>query len=238
MTNRFDRQEIVDRLRNASPAILPSLLLCDFGNLEREVTRLERAGVAALHCDVMDGQFVPNMTYGLPIVEALRSRTELVLDVHLMIERPEKYLEPFYQAGADVITFHAEAVEDSRPLIDEIHRLGAAAGVAINPGTPLSAIDEVVGMCDLVLIMSVEAGFGGQEFNRSALAKLESIVSQRDCDALLEIDGGVNTETIGECVEAGAQLMVAGSAIFRTADYSEAVSNLEALARRAAGATM
>jgi ribulose-phosphate 3-epimerase len=210
---------------------LPSLLLCDFGNLEREVARLEEAGVQALHLDVMDGRFVPNLTYGMPIVSALRRLTDLPLDVHLMIEEPQNYVPQFFDAGADVITFHVEAVDDPKPVIDQIHNLGAAAGVALNPATPLSTVEPVLEDCDLVLVMSVNAGFGGQTFQQVALQKLQQLRKLAPPDTLLEVDGGVNAATIGDCFQAGAQLMVAGSAIFGNESYSSAVSHLTQAAR-------
>jgi ribulose-phosphate 3-epimerase len=222
------------RLRAASPAVLPSLLLCDFGNLQREVERVEEAGVAALHLDVMDGHFVPNLSYGLPIVEAVRGLTELPLDVHLMIERPAEYIERYRDAGADALTIHVEAVKDPRPLLDEIRSLGALAGLALNPPTPLSAIEPSLPHCDVVLVMSVMPGFGGQSFDETALEKLRALSARSDLDALVEIDGGINERTIADSAEAGAELLVAGSAIFRADDYRAAVSELHTLARAAA----
>ena len=220
-------------LREASPAILPSLLLCDFGNLEREVRRLEEAQAPALHLDVMDGTFVPNLTYGMPIVEALRRLTHLPLDVHLMIARPERYLKAFAEAGADILTVHVEAASPhaggAPHLLAEIRRLGMGAGIALNPGTPLSAIADCLDGCDLVLVMSVEAGFGGQSFNPAALEKLRE-VRRLAPHVLLEVDGGINRETISPCAEAGAELFVVGSAIFRRPQYAEAVRELVTLA--------
>ncbi len=217
-------------LRDAAPVILPSLLMCDFGNLEREVRALEEAGVSALHLDVMDGCFVPNFTYGLPIVEALRRLTTLPLDVHLMISRPERYIEAFVRAGADLMTFHAEAVEDPEPILRRIAELGVAAGVALNPATPLEQVDACWDLCDLVLVMSVPAGFGGQSFDPGALDRLRYLRKTLRHDALLEVDGGINETTIGRCAAAGADLLVAGSAIFRHADYGPVVRKLTDLA--------
>ena len=194
------------------------MLLCDFGNLQREVERLEAAQVRGLHLDVMDGHFVPNFTYGLPIVESIRRMTNLPLDVHLMIERPERYLEQFAIAGADILTVHAEAVDDLPATLAEIRKHDVLAGVAINPDTPLDAVLPVLDDCDLVLAMSVQPGFGGQKFNRLALDKLRSLRNRTDGRVLLEIDGGVNAETIGSCTHAGADLLVVGSAIFRSDD--------------------
>lgn len=221
---------ILATLRDRAPVILPSLLLCDFTNLEREVKRLESSGVEALHLDVMDGQFVPNFTYGLPIVEAFRKLTELPLDVHLMMNHPQPYLRQFREAGADSLTIHAEAVESPRPLLEEIRRLGAAAGLAINPQTPVSAIEDCLDLCDLVLVMSVPAGFGGQSFDPVALDKLRDLRDRANRGYVLEVDGGVNGETIAACAAAGAEWFVVGSAIFRQDDYGQAISQLTSAA--------
>lgn len=212
-------------LRNASPAVLPSMLLCDFGNLEREIRDLEAAGAKALHLDVMDGQFVPNLTYGMPIVAACRRLTELPLDVHVMISEPANYARQFADAGADLLTFHVEAVAQPAELIEAIKRFGIGAGIALNPATPLGAVENYAGQCDAVLVMSVNAGFGGQAFDPVALEKLRTLRS-RHPDLLLEVDGGINTETIGACREAGADLFVVGSGIFRKDDYAAALSEL------------
>ncbi|NOY29922.1 MAG: ribulose-phosphate 3-epimerase [Planctomycetes bacterium] len=217
-------------LREASPVVLPSLLLCDFGNLEREVQELEAAGVRGYHLDVMDGHFVPNMSYGLPIVEAMRRLTDLPLDVHLMISDPGKYVRRFAEAGADVLTIHAEAVEDPRPVLEEIRELGVGAGLAVNPATPVTKIEPALSLCHLVLVMSVVPGFGGQAFDEGALDKLRTLRRQLPDDVLLEVDGGVNEATISACGEAGAQLLVAGSAIFGKSDYAAAVAKLTRLA--------
>jgi ribulose-phosphate 3-epimerase len=225
------RERTINELRKAAPAVLPSLLLCDFGNLEREVRTLEAAGVRALHLDVMDGNFVPNLTYGMPIVEAVRRATALPLDVHLMIARPGDYIDQFVNAGADSITFHVEAVDDPRPVLEKIRERGAAAGLALNPPTPLEAIAPSLPYCDLVLCMSVMAGFGGQKFNPVALEKLRTLKEQRGDSLLLAIDGGVNTRTIADCTHAGAHLLVVGAAIFRAgASFAESVVKLNALA--------
>ncbi len=217
-------------LRSAPPAVLPSLLLCDFGNLEREVRQLEAAGVRALHLDVMDGHFVPNMTYGLTMVRTLRKLTDLPLDVHLMISNPGDYLEKYVEAGADLLTIHAEAVDDARPLLEEIRKLGAGAGLAINPPTPVASIEAALPLCDLVLVMSVMPGFGGQAFDNVALDKLRTLRTQVNESVLLEIDGGVNAKTAAACGEAGAQLLVAGSAIFGESPYEQSIANLTQLA--------
>jgi ribulose-phosphate 3-epimerase len=223
------RRDHLAQLRQAAPVILPSLLLCDFGNLEREVQRLETAGVGGLHLDVMDGNFVPNLTYGMPIVAGLRGRTDLALDVHLMIERPERYITPFFEAGADLITIHVEAAAEPRSVLRQIRELGAGAGIALNPETPLERIAGCLDLCDLVLVMSVPAGFGGQAFHKVALEKLGRLREMLDDDVLLEVDGGINEATIRACAEAGAQLFVVGSAIFQQPEYLPVVRKLTEL---------
>lgn len=204
--------------------------MCDYAHLQDEVDRLEAAGVAALHLDVMDGRFVPNLSYGLPLVEAFRKMTRLPLDVHLMISDPADYIERFFEAGADGMTIHAEAVDDPRPVLEKIRSLGASAGLAINPPTPVSAIRHCLEACDLVLVMSVMPGFGGQEFDRRALGKLKELRPLVGDDVLLEIDGGVHETTIADCTAAGAQLLVVGSAIFKSNDYAAAIGELTDLA--------
>jgi ribulose-phosphate 3-epimerase len=236
MPRRFGRDELKARLRAARPAILPSLLASDFANLEREVRLVESAGAPALHLDVMDGHFVPNLSIGVPIVQAVRRITELPLDVHLMIARPADYIAPFREAGADVLTIHVEAVNDPRPLLDEIRSLGALAGLALNPPTPLSAMEASLDHCDLVLVMSVMPGFGGQDFDDVALAKLQELRDRSDCEAFLEVDGGVAFDTIGKCAEAGAELFVAGTAIFSTDDYASTIEKMHSAAAKHAAA--
>lgn len=218
-------------LRAAAPLVVPSLLLCDFGHLADEVHKLEAAGVQALHLDVMDGHFVPNITYGMPIVEAVRRVTDLPIETHLMINDPARYAEQFFSAGADAVTFHVEAVDDPRPLLDKLHARGAIAGLAYNPDTPLSTITEYLSHCDLVLTMSVSPGFGGQTFQTIALEKVRQLVGQVGPETLLEVDGGVNADTIGRCAAAGAHLAVVGSAIFSHSDYAQRIAMLARLAQ-------
>lgn len=222
-------------LRAAAPLVVPSLLLCDFGHLADEVHRLEAAGVRSLHLDVMDGHFVPNMTYGLTIVEAVRKVTRLPIEAHLMISDPVRYAEQFFAGGADAITFHLEAVDNPRPLLEKLRSIGAVAGLAYNPGTPLADVLPYLDACDLVLTMSVSPGFGGQAFERVALEKLSQLKAIAPPELLLEVDGGVNADTIAECSAAGAQLFVAGSAVFRGSDYGRNVATLAALARKPLG---
>lgn len=231
MDSRFDRAELLSQLRTNSPAVFASLLSCDFGQLNREVAAVEAAGVAAMHLDVMDGNFVPNISIGLPIVAAVRRGTDLPLDVHLMIAEPARYIDQFRTAGADTMTIHVEAVDDPRPVLERIRKSGALAGLAINPPTPLSAIEASLPYCDLILVMSVMPGFGGQKFDEVALSKLQALKSRPDVSALLEVDGGVTTTTIGPCAQAGAELFVAGSAIICSGDYTKAVHELRAAAK-------
>jgi ribulose-phosphate 3-epimerase len=214
--------------------VVPSLLLCDFAHLADEVRKLEDAGVPALHLDVMDGHFVPNLTYGMLIVEAVRRVSQLPIETHLMISEPERYAEQFFSAGADAITFHFEAVADPRPLLAKLRELGAVAGLAYNPETPLTAIAPYLDACDLVLTMSVSPGFGGQHFEPVALDKLRELKSRVAAGVLLEVDGGVNAETIGRCAAAGAQSHIVGSAIFDEPDYAQAIANLTRLAKSSA----
>ncbi len=223
-------RDCIEILRRSAPAVLPSLLMCDFGNLAEEISRLEEAGVAGLHLDVMDGNFVPNITYGMPLVETCRRLSNLPLDVHLMIDRPERYLRAFRDAGADILTIHFEATEQPRAVLEEIRKSGAKAGLALNPGTPVARIATLLDACDLVLVMSVEPGFGGQKFNPIALDKLRQLRQLAGKKLFLEIDGGVNTKTIVQCAEAGAEGFAVGSALFGSDDYGAQVHQLAALA--------
>lgn len=222
----MSRSQQIQNLKDAGPQVLPSLLLCDFGNLEKEVRRLETAGYTALHLDVMDGVFVPNLTYGMPIVQGLRGLTDLPLDVHLMIANPGQYIQQFADAGSDIISIHVESVEDPMPVLKQIRDAGCGVGIAINPDTSVDKIRDCLPLCDLAVIMSVQAGFGGQKFDPRALDKLRQAREFGGPDLLLEIDGGVNVDTIGPCVEAGAELLVAGSAVFKQPDYGVAKDNL------------
>jgi ribulose-phosphate 3-epimerase len=227
----MSRRRQLDTLRAAAPVVLPSMLLCDFGNLEREISQLAAAGAKGLHLDVMDGVFVPNFTYGLTVVEAVRKLTPLPLDVHLMMVRPQNYLKQFRDAGADILTVHVEAIEDPLPTLEEIRNLGLGAGLAINPSTPFEAAETLLDHIDLLLVMSVEAGFGGQTFNPVALERLRRARELAGDRLVLEIDGGVNENTISSCAAAGAQLFVVGSGVFKKLDYGAAILGLEELAQ-------
>jgi ribulose-phosphate 3-epimerase len=226
----MSRRRHLAQLRESSPTVLPSLLQCDFGNLARELRRLEEAGVQGFHLDVMDGHFVPNLTYGMPIVEACRNATDLPLDVHLMIDEPQRYVRQFVDAGADIITIHVEAVDEPAEVLEQIRQLDCGAGITLNPGTPVKDIEGCLDACDLVLVMSVQPGFGGQSFRDVALDKLRRLKELVGDDVLLEVDGGVNGETIRDCRAAGAQLFVVGSALFQHEGYEAIVRELTELA--------
>jgi ribulose-phosphate 3-epimerase len=218
-------------LAAAAPVVVPSLLLCDFGNLAAEMRRLEQSGVKALHLDVMDGHFVPNISYGPPIVAAVRNASSLPLDCHLMISEPARYVEDFRRAGADSMTVHIEAVPDPRAVLNQIRSLGSLAGLALNPDTPLEAITPFFDACDLILVMSVHPGFGGQKFEPVALEKLRQLRKIAPPGLLFEVDGGVNKSTIQSCAAAGANMFVVGSAIFGTSDHAKSVRELTQSAR-------
>jgi ribulose-phosphate 3-epimerase len=206
-------------------------LAADFGRLAEEVHRLEEAGAKILHLDVMDGHFVPNLSFGVPVVEAVRRVTQLPLDVHLMISEPGRYLKAFRQAGADLITIHIEAVPDPRDLLREIRSLGAGAGLSLNPPTPIDTIAPFVNEVDLVLVMSVMPGFGGQKFQAVALEKLHWLREHAPPEVLFSVDGGVNAETIGACARAGAELFVTGTALLGWDNYQTRLAELRSLAQ-------
>ena len=212
--------------------ILPSVLSADFARLGAHVDEALAAGIETVQVDVMDGRFVPNITVGLPIVRALRASTEARLDVHLMIEEPERYLEDFAAAGADVLTVHAEATPHLHRALAYIRELGVAAGAAINPSTPVSAIGEVLELVDVALVMTVNPGFGGQAFIPSALSKVRALseaFSVRGLSGVVQVDGGISTATIRQAVEAGARQCVAGSAVFAAGvSVADAVAALRA----------
>lgn len=209
--------------------LAPSVLSADFGRLGEQVDEATRAGADYIHVDVMDGHFVPNITVGPLVVAAIRPHTSLPLDVHLMIESPEKYIPQFAQAGADIITVHSEACTHLHGVVDSVKELGVRAGVSLNPATPLAAVEEILPSLDLVLLMSVNPGFGGQHFIENTIAKIQRLrqtLDQLGLAAELEVDGGINAEIAPRAVKAGAQVLVAGAAVF---NKSESVST--ALAR-------
>ncbi len=219
-----------------SPALAPSLLSADFARLADEIAAVERGGADLLHIDVMDGHFVPNLTIGLPVVESINRVTDLPLDVHLMIEEPDRYIERFAGAGADLISVHQEAVPHLHRTVQRIRECGAAAGVALNPATPLAMLHEILRDLDYVLLMSVDPGFGGQRFIPSTLSKVETLRRMLDAagsGARIEVDGGVGADNIGELLRNGAQIFVAGSAIFDGRDPERRTRSLASLLGRA-----
>jgi ribulose-phosphate 3-epimerase len=223
-------------LESNGPVVLPALLLCDFGHLAREVERLEHAGAEALHLDVMDGRFVPQLTYGPVVVKAVREAANVPLEVHLMIEEPEATLEEYCRLGTEIVTVNLEALAEPGRALETIRSLGARAHLAISPGTPVARAEPFLDACDGVLVMSVEPGYGGQSFEPQALDKLARLTAiRRETGGRfrLGVDGGISTETIAAAAAAGAELIVAGSAVIRSSDYARAISELEALARGA-----
>lgn len=214
--------------------IAPSILSADFAALGKDVRAAVAAGADWLHIDVMDGRFVPNLTIGPLVVEALRKVTSCTLDVHLMIAEPDRYLADFAQAGADIITVHAEACTHLHRTVQQIRNLGKRAGVALNPHTSEDVLRYVLDDLDLVLVMSVNPGFGGQAFIPAVLpkiARVRAILDERQLTAELEVDGGVNAKTAPRVIEAGADVLVAGSAVFNAPDYAEAIAALRAAGR-------
>ncbi len=205
-------------LESETPRFAPSILDSDLANLAAQVDILAAAGIDTLHVDVMDGRFVPNISIGIPVVASLRAATDLLLDVHLMIADPENYVTEFVEAGADVVTVHAEATPHVHRALDRIKDAGALAGLALNPGTPLAHATELLPVLDLVLVMSINPGFGGQSFKPTALDRLRAMRAAIDSSGrqiALEVDGGVNRDTLEHVVDTGVDLLVSGSAIFR-----------------------
>lgn len=210
--------------------LAPSILSADFTNLSQQIRLVEMAGADWIHCDVMDGHFVPNITFGPFIVEAVNRITHLPLDVHLMIEKPELYIKDFIDAGADYITVHYEEVVHLNRVINQIKELGAKAGVVINPATPVQSIRDVAEYIDLLLIMSVNPGFGGQQFIPNTIRRIHEAVELREkfrAKFLIEIDGGINTQTIKITSDAGADVFVAGASIFKSENISAATAELK-----------
>ena len=210
--------------------IAPSLLSADFLNLGRDIEMVNHSEADWFHCDVMDGRFVPNISFGIPVVKAISQLAEKPLDVHLMIVEPEKYFEAFVKAGADIITFHYEASTHIHRAVQQLKALGVKAGVVLNPHTPVSVLEDILGDLDLVLLMSVNPGFGGQKFIERTYEKirmLRKMINEQGLSTLIEVDGGVNTENAASLFEAGANILVAGNAVFKSENPEETIRILK-----------
>ncbi len=207
--------------------ISPSILSADFANLERDIKAVEKYGADWLHIDVMDGHFVPNITIGVPVVKSIKAVTTLPLDVHLMIENPEKYIESFANAGADIITFHYEAAKDKiKDVINLIKSYKVKAGISIKPKTLPEEIIKYIDLADMILVMTVEPGFGGQKFMSACAEKIPVIKEYAPEDLIIQVDGGINAETARVCTEYGANSLVAGNYIYKSADIKSAIESL------------
>lgn len=210
--------------------IAPSILSADFAELGRAVKEIDEAGADYIHIDVMDGHFVPNITFGLPVIEAIRPYSDKPFDVHLMIEKPERYIADFARAGADIVSVHVEACPHVHRTIQQIKEAGCRAGVVLNPATPVEMITHILPDVDLVLLMTVNPGFGGQAFIPNVLDKIRAVKKAADVvnpELEIEVDGGVNRETAKDCLEAGANVLVSGSALFRQEDKAKAIEELK-----------
>jgi len=210
--------------------ISPSILSADFGKLNTEIESVSCGGADMLHLDIMDGMFVPNISFGLPVVKSIRKATDMVFDVHLMINSPERYIESFISAGADIITFHLEATDDADACINMIRAAGKRVGISIKPSTSCDSVFPYLEKCDMVLVMTVEPGFGGQSIIPYCLEKVKKIraeIERRNLDVDIQVDGGINEETAKTAVECGANILVAGSAIFGKSDRGAIIKALK-----------
>lgn len=214
--------------------LAPSLLAADFGILKQQLEELERADVPYIHLDIMDGVFVPNLSFGLSVVQSIRKYTKMVFDVHLMIIEPERYVEQFAKAGTDIFCFHIEATKNAKELVAKIKQLGMKAAVALKPATPLSTIEELLPELDMVLVMTVEPGFGGQKFMEDQMEKVKKLAelrSQHDYNYDIEVDGGINPQTLKTVFANGANVIVAGSAVMGAEDISARVKEFAQIAK-------
>lgn len=210
--------------------LAPSILAADFANLEKDIKRVEKAGATFIHVDVMDGHFVPNITLGAPIAKAVRKHIAGVMDVHLMISNPDMFLEDFKEAGTDILTVHIEACTHIHRTIQRIKQLGMKVGVSLNPGTPVSVIESIIDDVDMVLIMSVNPGFGGQKFipySLSKIAQVREMAKARNKKLLIQVDGGVDLSNVEEVINAGANVIVAGSAVFSASDLDQRIADFK-----------
>ena len=233
MTTVKSENERSSQFDLATPGIriAPSLLSADFARLEASVSAIEAAGAEVLHLDVMDGHFVPNISFGVPVIASLRKRTKMFFDAHLMIAEPKRYAEAFVKAGCGNITFHIETTDEPKAVVDHIRGLGAKVGVSLNPTTPISAVEKILESVDLVLVMSVWPGFGGQKFMADVLPKVEELRQRLAPHQRLQMDGGIDRNTIAAAAKAGADLFVAGTAVFRQPDPPAAMAELLEIAR-------
>tara|TARA_B100001093_G_C26761451_1_gene985906 strand:- start:480 stop:1124 length:645 start_codon:yes stop_codon:yes gene_type:complete len=210
--------------------IAPSILAADFANLSKECEDIDESNADWFHLDVMDGVFVPNISFGMPIVKSIRKMTKKPLDVHLMITKPERYIDKFIELGSNILTVHVEATNKLNKIIDKTHQSNIKSGIAINPDTPISKIEDYINDVDLICLMGVHAGFGGQKFiekTYSRLEKLKNLISSRNSSAIIEIDGGVNETNFEMLKSLGADVLVAGSFIFKSTDYNKAIDLLK-----------
>lgn len=209
--------------------ISPSVLAADLSNLAKEVADIESAGADMVHLDVMDGMFVTNISFGLPVIESLRKRSNMIFDVHLMIDAPERYAERFIEAGADILTFHLEACKESGRLLDEIRDQGVMAGISVKPGTSIEEVYPYLDRCDMVLVMTVEPGYGGQKLIPETIEKIRKLkaeIEKRGINIEIQVDGGINENNAAELINAGASILVAGSSVFKANDRRAAIDAL------------